>query len=49
VLIYDIDSGNLKQSLKGNVATVHCIRCNPKYDVFATACVNTALWIKNTI
>mmetsp|Transcript_13619 Transcript_13619/g.22721 ORF Transcript_13619/g.22721 Transcript_13619/m.22721 type:complete len:430 (-) Transcript_13619:392-1681(-) len=32
-------------ALKGHVAPVGCIACDPKYDLIATACVNTALWI----
>lgn len=33
----------------GHVAPVGCIACNPKYDVMATACVNTVLWIPKVV
>jgi COMPASS component SWD2 len=35
----------LKSVLTGHVSPVGCIACNPKYDVMATGCVNTVLWI----
>jgi COMPASS component SWD2 len=45
VLIYDTLSGELKSTLDGHVAPVGCVKFNPKYDEFATGCVNTVLWI----
>jgi COMPASS component SWD2 len=52
VLLYDYkneDGGKAKAKLcgvlTGHVSPVGCIACNPKYDVMATACVNTVLWI----
>jgi len=38
----------LKSVLTGHVSPVGCIACNPKYDVMATGCVNTVLWIPKT-
>lgn len=45
VLVYDKTDGRLKESLSGHVAPVGCICANPKYNVIATACVNTVLWL----
>lgn len=45
VLIYDTQSGELQGTLDGHVAPVGCVRYNPKFDEFATGCVNTVLWI----
>jgi COMPASS component SWD2 len=44
--IYDKLTGTLKNTLMGHVAPVGCVRCNPKYDLIASGCVNTALWIR---
>lgn len=57
VLMYDyknIESGGTSAVkmcgvLTGHVAPVGCIACNPKYDVMATACVNTVLWIPKAV
>lgn len=48
ILIYDPHSGERLGNLNGeHVAHVTSVKCNPKYDLIATGCVNTALWIKN--
>ena len=44
-LVLDKATGELKKTLSGHVAPINCICSNPKYDVFATGCVNTVLWI----
>lgn len=44
LLFYDLNTGMARESLPGHVAPVGCVRYNPKYDVIASACVNTALW-----
>jgi WD40 repeat protein len=44
-LVLDKASGELKKALSGHVAPIGCLTSNPKYDVFATGCVNTVLWI----
>lgn len=57
VLIYDYKTedaagkvrAKLGGVLTGHVAPVGCIACNPKYDVMATGCVNTVLWIPKAI
>jgi WD40 repeat protein len=47
--IYDKLTGTLKNSLTGgHVAPVGCIRCNPRYDIIASGCVNTALWVRTS-
>lgn len=42
---YKDNPGSIVSVLTGHVAPVGCIRCNPKYDMMATGCVNTVLWI----
>lgn len=44
ILIYDITSGKLQNTLTGHVGPVGSIICNPRYDVVAAGCTNTALW-----
>lgn len=46
VLLYGKSDGELKATLTGHVQPVTSVRCNPKYDVIASGCVNTALWIQ---
>jgi COMPASS component SWD2 len=43
---FDKLTGVLKNTFFGHVAPVGSIRCNPKYDMVASGCVNTALWIR---
>lgn len=56
ILLYDFkneENGKMKTKLcgllTGHVSPVGCIACNPKYDVMATSCVNTVLWIPKVI
>lgn len=44
--VYDKLTGVLKNTFLGHVAPIGSIRCNPKYDMVASGCVNTALWIR---
>ena len=46
--IYHASSGQYVTTLKGHAAPVEHIRCNKKYDVIASSCVNTALWIRGS-
>lgn len=48
IQIFDRLNGEQKNVLTGHVSPVACIRCNPKYDVIASGCVNTVLWIRPT-
>lgn len=43
--IFDVHSGDFKYGLTGHVSPVGCVRSNPRFDVLASGCVNTALWI----
>jgi COMPASS component SWD2 len=45
ILIFDAESAELSQTLTGHNAPVGCIQCNKVYEVMASGCVNTALWI----
>ena len=45
ILFFNKETGFLNNTLKGHVSPVGCIRCNPKYDVIASSCVNTVLWL----
>lgn len=42
------DEGVLQNTLSGPVAPVTHIRANPKYDLIASSCLNTALWIHDS-
>lgn len=37
--------GKLAKVLKGHISCVGRVACSPKYEVVASACTNTALWI----
>lgn len=45
IQIYDKATGGMKGFLSGHVAPIGCIASNPRYDMFASSCVNTVLWI----
>ncbi len=45
ILVYNKDTTELLTTLTGHVSPVGCLAFNPKYDVWASACGNTALWI----
>jgi COMPASS component SWD2 len=44
IMIFDRYSGSLVNTLSGHVSPVTHVRCNPIFDVVASACVNVALW-----
>ena len=46
IQIYDRKSATIKTTLSGHVAPVLSVKCNPKYDVLASACLNTVLWLR---
>eukprot|EP00804_Cyclotella_cryptica_P009198 CCRYP_003217-RA/>CCRYP_003217-RA protein AED:0.32 eAED:0.32 QI:0/0/0/1/0/0/2/0/105 len=46
VRCYDATTGLLTWKLKGHVDWVGCVAANPNYAQIASACTNTALWIK---
>ena len=45
--VYSLNNGEIVSTLSGHVAPVGCVKCNPRYDVMAAGCVNTALWIQS--
>jgi COMPASS component SWD2 len=45
VLLFDKQTAKIKGVLTGHVSPVGSIAANPKYDMFASACANTVLWI----
>jgi len=42
--IYNLKSGMLEESYTGHSGPVMSVRANPKYDVLASACLDTILW-----
>ena len=44
--VYDKSTGALCNTLTGHVAPIGCIKCNPRYDMWASGCTNTALWLR---
>ena len=44
--VYDKTTGALCNTLAGHVAPVGCVKCNPRLDMWASGCVNTALWLR---
>jgi COMPASS component SWD2 len=45
IQVCDIKTGEIKKTLSGHQAPVKVICCNPVYDMFASACFSTALWV----
>ena len=45
IQIFNRLTGELHNTLAGHVSPVTQIRANPVYDVIATSCVNTVLWL----
>jgi COMPASS component SWD2 len=45
IQLFNKTTNELKSVLTGHVSPVGCVAFNPKYDVFASACGNTVLWI----
>jgi len=46
VQIYEKRTGKLVNSLTGHVDAVSCVAANPQYNVLASSCLNTVLWIQ---
>lgn len=45
VCVFDAESGALSQRLKGHKDPVRQVACNPKYEMLASACSSTVLWL----
>ena len=45
IYVWRADDGKLAKVLKGHSSPVGRVLCSPKYEVIASACTNTALWI----
>jgi COMPASS component SWD2 len=45
--IFDAATGNSLSTRPGHITPVRAVKCNPKYEVFASGCLNTVLWLKN--
>lgn len=48
VQIFEKSTGKLANTLTGHVDAVSCVAANPQYNVLASSCFNTALWIPGT-
>lgn len=49
VQLCDVITGEVKKTLNGHKSPVKVISCNPKYDMFATACYSAALWVNTDV
>jgi COMPASS component SWD2 len=47
IQVYETLTGKTCCSLSGHVGPVSCIKANPRYDVIASGCTNTALWLRS--
>jgi len=47
LLVFNKSTGEQAACLAGHVSPIGCIAFNPKYDMFASSCGNTVLWIPN--
>lgn len=45
IQVFDAESRDMVTTLSGHLATINCMAFNPRYDMFASGCVNTALCI----
>lgn len=45
VHVFDCKTGQLVHRLRGHPKPVTRVACNPKYEVVASACENTILWL----
>jgi COMPASS component SWD2 len=48
VQVMSRSTGEIVNTLSGHIAPVNAIACNPMYDVMATGCLNTVLWIHSS-
>ena len=46
IQIYDRKSAELMTTLHGHISPVLNVLCNPKYDLIASSCWNTVLWLR---
>lgn len=45
IQVCDVKTGEVRRTLTGHKAPVKNICCNPVYDMFASSCLSTALWV----
>ncbi|CAM9828148.1 unnamed protein product [Ectocarpus fasciculatus] len=45
IQVCDVKTGEVKKTLEGHKSPVKMISCNPVYDMFASSCYSTALWV----
>jgi COMPASS component SWD2 len=45
IQVFSMNTKQLLTTMSGHVANVGCITFNPRYDMFASGCINSALWI----
>ena len=43
--VWNVADGSIATTLRGHVGAVGHVICSPKYELVASACMNTALWI----
>ncbi|CAM9769650.1 unnamed protein product [Chrysoparadoxa australica] len=46
IYVWHAETGELATTLKGHAGAVGRVACSPKFEVMASACMNTALWIR---
>lgn len=46
IQVYSTTSGLVTSYLCGHVTPVKTLQCNPKYEVLASGCLNTVLWLR---
>ena len=45
--IYNKTNGSLVRTLTGHEEVINQVCCNPKYDLLASSCKNTLLWLSD--
>lgn len=45
IYVWRAEDGKLAKVLKGHTSSAGRVLCSPKFEVIASACANTALWI----
>lgn len=48
IYVWNTEDGTLATTLRGHVGAAGRVACSPKYEVVASACINTALWVRQT-
>jgi WD40 repeat protein len=46
IYVWSAQDGSFESQLKGHTSAVSRVLCSPKYQVVASACTNTCLWVK---